>query len=595
MDPCTATCVVAVALSLAKASSLLPHRPRYDDLAEERARHHNRSEPPKEQHHEGTQEADDPKPDINHHFDPAESSGNSHRISTSYSHSMRLFAPTTTPAPFALSRVALPPPSLVIRDDQLYLSTTGVLFQPLEMAFKYADGDLRRHVNESGHVFYVPTVSPTETPDDPPPSPSISSHDTEEHRNGDNLEGDLHGLAAKLNLGNADASVPPGCSTRIPPQPARGAASNNSFSQWDVDNMPIQATPLQVIQDPGHDMPTQDAPISYEVSLDEAFGALELPVSNDNDGVAKLFVVQAALQFVFRNEGYRHNMLHNMPDLGDVYDERVPALASDFYHEYGLAIWGPGAGKAAELDSQRLTALQKFFALVSQQDATREETGDDPEGAVQHLSRLRRDTVPTAHDETSAVNPNASLAELYSALEIQISDTWVERLFRNAVAQMTFDALRRVYDSVYSFPRSRPSRVLINATVTRITNRYTSKLWPNSIAIPQDAAAILHHYIVALLKTPLNSEELGSNALQILDGLLELDDGDAEEASHRERVSPDEDAAGGFACTLSHLAEYASCLEFFATGSDLIDHLVGLHEMDQETADDIVRDVRRTS
>jgi hypothetical protein len=230
MDPCTATCVVAVALSRAKASSLLPHRPRYDDLAEERARHHNRSEPPKEQHHEGTQEADDPKPDINHHFDPAESSGNSHRISTSYSHSMRLFAPTTTPAPFALSRVALPPPSLVIRDDQLYLSTTGVLFQPLEMAFKYADGDLRRHVNESGHVFYVPTVSPTETPDDPPPSPSISSHDTEEHRNGDNLEGDLDGLAAKLNLGNADASVPPGCSTRILPQPARGTISKSSFS-----------------------------------------------------------------------------------------------------------------------------------------------------------------------------------------------------------------------------------------------------------------------------------------------------------------------------------------------------------------------------
>jgi hypothetical protein len=54
MDPCTATCVVAVALSLAKASSLLPHQPRYDDLAEERARHHNRSEPPMEEHKKQT-------------------------------------------------------------------------------------------------------------------------------------------------------------------------------------------------------------------------------------------------------------------------------------------------------------------------------------------------------------------------------------------------------------------------------------------------------------------------------------------------------------------------------------------------------------
>jgi hypothetical protein len=501
------------------------------------------------------------------------------------------FLTPTTPAPFALLRVALPPPSLVIRDDQLHLSATGVLFQPLEMAFTYADGSLRRHVNASGHVFYVPTISPTDATDHAPPSPSILSSNAGDNHNSDNPEGDLDGHFANLDLENADAKVA-GCSIHIRPQPARGATSNNSFSQWEVDNMPIQGTPLLDVG-PAGDGPPYVAPTSTEVTLDQAFEALELPVLEDSDGVAKFLVAQAALQFVFRNEGYLSNFRQDMPNLGDVYDERVPALASDFYHEYGVTIWGPGAGKAGELDCQRLTALQKFFALMSEQDATRKETGDDPEEAIKRLIRLRRATIPSAHDETGLVDPNASLAELYAALEIQISDSWVERLFRNAVAQMTFDALRRVHGTVNSFPHSRPSRVLIGTIITRITNRYASKLWPRSIALPDDAVAILYHYIVALLKTPLNSTELGHDALGFLDGLLELDDGNAEEESHRVRVSLDEDA--GFECTLAQLAENASCCEFFATGSDLAAHLVGVHDMDQETADDIVRVARRMS
>jgi hypothetical protein len=458
------------------------------------------------------------------------------------------------------------------------------------MAFKYSEGSLRRHVNEAGHVFYVPTVSPPDATDDTPPSLTSSSSDAGDNHDSDNPEEDLDGQFAKLDLSNADAKVP-GCSIRIPPQPARDPASNSSFSPWEVDNMPIQDNPLEVVQDPGHDAPPHVAPTSTEVTLDQAFEALELPVSEDSDGVAKLLVAQAALQFIFHSEGYLSDFREDMPDLGDIYDERLPTLASDFYHEYGLAIWGSGAGKADELDLKRLTALQKFFALMSEQDATRKETGDDPEEDVRKLSRLRRATNPVAHDETGEINPNASLAELYTALEFQTSDSWVERLFRDAVAQMTFDALRRVHGTVNSFPHPRPSRVLIGTIITRIMNRYGSKLWPNSIALPEDAAAILHHYIVALLKEPLNSEALGSYALKIFDGLLEIDDGNAEEESHRVRVSSlDEDA--GFECTLAHLAENESCLQIFATGSDLATHLVDVHEMDQETADDIVRDVR---
>lgn len=523
---------------------------------------------------------------ISHHFAAAQSARHPQPIPTSSSQSARLYTSTTPVPPSAPSRVTSGPPA-AIRDDYIYFSAAGLLFSSLNMISQSFFGSLRKHVNDYGFTFFMPADSPTDTPDHQSPKPHVSSDD-EGDDSGNGHEEDLEDQLANLNIAHAGAPVTESRTRRhTEPSDRSTHRHSHSYSQWDLDNAPIPSTPLPTNQVPGHEGRIQTATEDRAVALTRAFEALELPIVHTGAGAAQKLMVQVALQCTFRSEEWLNDFPKDLLELWTIYDERIPTIASEFYIEYGAAIWGPGAGKDEQIDDQRIADLRKFLFVLSEQDATRDKTGDDPTEAVKQLARLRRATVPTfSPEDADPDDPNATLAGLYSTLEIQVSDIWIYNGLGGAVAQMAFKELDRVHDNFKGFPCRRPTSKLIDRVVQRILNRYARKLWPKSIAQPEDAGVILHHYIATLTKVDFSRERVGNDAVRMLDGLLELDDGDAEEESHREH--PAFAPRTGLECTLAHLAEYESCKLIFASTADVAVHLMAVHDFDQQTADDVV-------
>ena len=236
-----------------------------------------------------------------------------------------------------------------------------------------------------------------------------------------------------------------------------------------------------------------------------------------------------------------------------------------------------------------MTRLETFFAALRAQDTTRKEVEAFGDSALRQLVHRRRVAVYSSRVLPSGIKPNATLDELYCALEVQVADVWVNNEFPRAVAQMAFQALSHVREDIRSFPCARPSGVLIEGVLERIMGRYARSLWPNSTARPSDVVPILHQYILAMLRSNITREEVANIAIQALDGFLGLKDGDAEEARNHVQEDPREPA--GLECTLrpedDNKVDNKSCLRRFASCMDLASHLVEIHDFEQHQADGI--------
>lgn len=484
----------------------------------------------------------------------------------------------------------------------LALTLTLTLTLALTMAFW--GGTYTRQVNERGDTFYTYNGSPAGTRSED------NSDDDNNHGEGDgDIDEDLADQFADFNLGDA-GDEGHGDRTRHHGVHGSNTTRVSSTSQWDLDNRPIPGAY------PTYEDSTSQGTASSQLShglitLEDAVRALELPILHAPEGHVHFLVVQAAVQFIFNNLPFLDDFRADMPELGDLYEERAVELATQFFADYGVALWGHSAG-GDEVKRERLARLEILFFVLREHYAIRSEVEGDEVETLRKLVNLRRggahDAIPyhTGHDKTvkpkKPVNvskttvaaqglrfdPNARLPELYFALEIQNPDSWINGAFPRAVAQMAFDALYRVRDDVDRFPCARPSDATVERIVQRIMVRYSRKLWPNSFTQPDEARKILHYYILALLKTNMARTEVSEKDLRILDGILGLDDGDAEEEKNRE---PDPPKDVGIYCTLKRDDVGAideSCHTFFASRKDLSLHLVEIHEFDEVVADDIV-------
>jgi hypothetical protein len=456
-----------------------------------------------------------------------------------------------------------------------------------------------KQTNARGDVFYsygsLASPSPiiyNESALDPCSPPNKSdNNDTGNVSNGE--DEDLSGQFAGINLGDANVATREHRPRRRTEQ-TRGATRTNLNTQWEIDNLPIQGTPWatpneEPIEGTGERVPDAGG-LSDEhvalIALERAYQDLQLPIMDDGDGETQHNMVQVAVHFIFRALPCLDHIRKDMATFAHVYDAH--ALAEQFYIEYGVAIWGFGAGGGGNVDDQRMVRLETFFNALRAQDSTRSEAEEIEDKPLKQLVHLRRVTADASRALPSGVQPDASLAELYSALEIQTADNWVNNEFQRAVAQMMFQALSRVRDTVDSFPCSRPSGVLLEGVIERIMGRYARCLWPNSNARPNDVMLILHQYILVLLRTKMTRGEVGEDAIQRLDGFLGLEDGDAEE--ERSHVQDENREHGDLECTLAHMAEYESCSHSFQSAADLAAHLVKVHDWDQHLADEIAYD-----
>lgn len=76
--------------------------------------------------------------------------------------------------------------------------------------------------------------------------------------------------------------------------------------------------------------------------------------------------------------------------------------------------------------------------------------------------------------------------------------------------------------------------------------------------------------------------------VEMLDSFLGVDDAGAEEESSL--VYEDANENGGLECTLAHLAEHKSCSHKFESATELAEHLIEVHEWDEELAVDVAHD-----
>lgn len=472
-----------------------------------------------------------------------------------------------------------------------------------------------KKTNKRGDVFF----DYGGTPDQLTADLCFPSDDSDDNKHGSvSLDRDdgLSGQFAGLRFSNGDDA------TRDR-RPRRHSEQNNSTSrtarnvQWEIDNLPIDGTrprrehisrtfrrgsnlqwetdnlPTEATRSPADEEQTDES-IPYDgglsdehtalIALERAYNALGLPIEDDIGGENKNYMVQLAVQFIFRSLPWLNYIRGDLETLGDLYDES--SLAVKFYSKYGVAVWGFGSGGSRELHDQRLTCLCTFFAALRTQDTTRDDAevlGDRP---LEQLVQLRR--AAAAASRTGPERPYlfSSPAKLYAALEIQTADNWVNNAFPRAVAEMLIQALSRVRDPVVtSFPCSLPSSLLVESVIDRIMVRYAEKLWPDNTARPDDVTVILHRYILALMKSNMTSGDIGENAVQMLDSFLGVEVADVEEESSC--VYEEENGHDGVECTLVQTDAHESCKHTFASAAELSAHLVEVHEFDEDQADEI--------
>ena len=325
-------------------------------------------------------------------------------------------------------------------------------------------------------------------------------------------------------------------------------------SQWEIDNLPIdgtrprreqisstfrrsnnlssEATRSPSDEDPASESIPSKGGLSDEltalIALERAYNALGLPIEDDIGGETKNYMVELAVQFIFRTLPWLNYIRGDLETLGHLYDDSD--LAEKFYIKYGVAIWGFSSGGSRELHDQRLTRLDTFFAALRTQETTRDDAealGDRP---LEKLVQLRRAAAAASRPAPKETHLFSSLPELYAALEIQTADNWVNSTFPYAVAEMLLQALSCVRNpAVTSFPCSLPSGLLIEGVIDRIMSRYARKLWPENTARPDAITFILHKYILALMNSNMTSNNIGENAVQMLDSFLGVEDADVEE------------------------------------------------------------------
>lgn len=359
--------------------------------------------------------------------------------------------------------------------------------------------------------------------------------------------------------------------------------------QWETDNLPSEATRSPLGEEPAGENIPYEGGLSDEltalIALERAYNALELPIEDVIGGETKNYMVQVAVQFIFRTLPWLNYIRGDLETLGGLCDESD--LAEKFYIQYGVAIWGFGSGGSRELRDQRLASLNTFFAALRAQETTRDDAEALRDRPLEQLVQLRR---PAAAASRRGQNQLfGSLPKLYAALEIQTADSWVNGAFPRAVAEMLLQALARVRDPVVtSLPCTLPSGSLIETVIDRIMGRYAHKLWPDNTARPEDVTAILHRYILALMKSNMTSKDIGENAVQMLDSFLGVEDADVEEESSC--VYEEESGHDGVECTLAHLAEHESCEQMFGSAEKLSTHLVEVNGWYEEVADEIAYD-----
>lgn len=360
----------------------------------------------------------------------------------------------------------------------------------------------------------------------------------------------------------------------------------SSNPEWETNNLPSEATRSPSDEEPADGSMPYDGGLSDEhaalIALERAYNALELPIEDDTGGETKNYMVQVAVQFIFRTLPSLNYIRGDLETLGGLYDESD--LAEKFYIQYGVAIWGFGGRGSRELHDQRLAHLDTFFAALRTQETTRDDAealGDRP---LEQLVQLRRAAAAASRPEQTPLF--SSLPKLYAALEIQTADNWVNSTFPRAVAEMLLQALSRVREpAVTSFPCALPSGLLIEGVIDRIMGRYADKLWPNDAARPGNVTVILHRYILVLMKSNMTSEDIGNNAVQMLDSFLGVEDADLEEESSHAHEEPN--GHGGLECTLAQLAEHESCERMFKSAAELSMRLVEVHGWDEDLADEI--------
>ena len=532
--------------------------------------------------------------------------------STSSSQSTLLFTSTTRITAFPRLRLRHEPhlPSVHSSSPhQLYLPTTGLLFLPFTMA--HWRPTCSKHINGRGDIFYTYGISSASTSDQVTAEQFHPSNDSDSgdirHGQGEELSGQIAGL----RLEDADAGTRehrirrhsehdnsnttrtycnlqweidnlPIDGTR--PYSGRNSAATrtNANSQWETDNLPTEGT------DPiGEEIPHEGG-LSDEymvlIALERAYRGLELPIMDDINGEGQQHMVQLAVPFIFKALPWLNHIRDDLENLGDLYEGQT--LAKQFYIEYGVAIWGLGAGDGGELDDQRLARLEIFFNALRTQNSTRDEaeaTGDRP---LRQLLHLRRASAAASRVVPRGTDPVASLPEFYAALEIQKVDTWVKRWFPRAVAEMASKALSHVRDPVSSFPCALPSSVLVEGVIDRIVARYGRKLWLQSNARPSDVTTTLFQYIITLMKTNMTTDDHGENPVKMLDSLLGLEDGDAEER----RTHMHDEPHASLKCPSAQEGMNESCLGTFASRADLLSHLSvdPAHEWGEEVAEDFL-------
>ena len=366
-------------------------------------------------------------------------------------------------------------------------------------------------------------------------------------------------------------------------------ARTSSNHQWETDNQPMEGTDGPLDEEATEERIPHRGGLSDELSalvaLENAYKALEMPIMDDVDGEDQHCMIQLAVHFIFETLPWLNHIREDLEELGDLYNEIT--LAEQFYNEYRVALWGPGGGDGGEIDSQRLTRLETFFVALRTQDSTRSEALEFGDQSLRQVVHLRRTTAAASGVVPSGTDPDASLSELYSSLELQNRDIWIDATFPRAVAEMIVHALSHIRDPVDTFPCSRPSDALIDCTVERVMDRWARKLWPKSNARPNDVAVTLYQYILVLVKIEMTGTEF-NGAVRLLDGFLKLEDGDAEEKSNHAQDEPRDPPS--FECPLVLSAEFESCSQRFASAADVVAHLVAVHEWEQEIAEDVVYD-----
>ena len=551
---------------------------------------------------------------ISHHSAQTRPTSELHPTSTSSSQSARLFTPTTHNTAFARLRFRRGPHLFPQHSGsaQLHLPTSGLLLLPLAMA--HLGQTYIKKTNKRGDVFF----DYGGTPDQLTAELCFPSDDSDDNEHGGvslDREDGLSEQFAGLRFGNADDGNRdrrphrhseqnstsrtarnvqwemdnlPIDGTRPPREHLNSTFHHGSNLQWEADNLPSEATRSPADEEPADESIPYNGGLSDEhtalIALERAYNALVLPIEDDISGENKNYMVQLAVQFIFRTLPWLNYIRGDLETLGDLYDES--SLAKKFYSKYGVAVWGFDGGGSRDLRDQRLTRLGTFFAALRTQDTTRDDAealGDRP---LEQLVQLRRAAAAASRAVPERTYLSSSPPKLYAALEIQTADNWVNNTFPCAVAEMLFQALSPVRDpAVTSFPCALPSGLLVEGVIDRIMGRYAHKLWPDNAARPNDVTVILHRYILALMKSSMTSKDIGENAVQMLDSFLGVEDADVEEESSC--VYEEANDHDGVECTLAHLAEHESCEQIFGSTAELSMHLVDVHEWDEEQADEV--------